>query len=263
MEGQRWLATTADLHQGFHQIRLAPQCRPYTAFTVPGLHAKEGHLQFVCAPFGLSVMPTYFHEVVGQAIGDMHYGSKGLVEATAAEQRPVASHYIDDTFVSTIDSFEGHLAAVHKVFKRLEAVGFGARVDKVEFAKPELGMLGWTVAEGRITTDRSKLEKLIGNIGGKDDRLRDKKDVMSALGAINFYRSMIPNAGGLSAPLYNLTKKGAFENESDWTPVHSAALRALKRELLSDRFLAVPQEDRGFILATDASAHSGAAVLHS
>jgi site-specific DNA-cytosine methylase/exonuclease III len=262
MEGQSWLATTADLHQGFHQIRLAPQCRPYTAFTVPGLHAKEGHLQFVCAPFGLSVMPTYFHEVVGQAIGDLHYGSKGLVEATnAAAQRPVASHYIDDTFVSTIDSFEGHIAAVHKVFKRLEAVGFGARVDKVEFAKPQLGMLGWTVAEGRITTDRSKVAKLIGNIGGDEDRLRDKKDVMSALGAINFYRSMIPNAGGLSAPLYNLTKKGAFENESDWTPGHSAALRALKRALLSDRFLAVPQEDRGFILATDASAHSGAAVL--
>ena len=69
-----WRATTADLLQGFHQIPLDKTVRPLTAFTVPGLHTKEGHLQYTCAPFGLSVLPTFFHEAVGQALGDIHFG---------------------------------------------------------------------------------------------------------------------------------------------------------------------------------------------
>ena len=84
---------------------------------------------------------------------------------------------------------------------------------------------------------------------------------MAALGALNFYRTVIPNAAGISAPLYQLTRKGAFQSESDWTPVHSAALRALKEALVADHFLAVPQEHEEFYLVTDASVHSGAAVL--
>ena len=255
-----WLATTCDLVQGFHQITLAPEVRPLTAFTIPGLHTEEGHLQFVCAPFGLSVMPTYFHEMVGRAIGDLHYGHMGSAEG---EEKviPVASHYIDDTYVSTLDTFEGHLAAVRSVFKRLEAVGFGARVDKVEFAQSRLGMLGWAVEEGKIRTDQHKAHKLVSEVGGLEHRLREKKDVMAALGALNFYRTVIPNAAGISAPLYQLTRKGAFQSESDWTPVHSAALRALKEALVADHFLAVPQEHEEFYLVTDASVHSGAAVL--
>jgi hypothetical protein len=35
---------------------------------------------------------------------------------------------------------------------------------------------------------------MVQEIGGAEHRLRDRKDVLSALGAINFYRSMIPNA---------------------------------------------------------------------
>ena len=120
----------------------------------------------------------------------------------SATGRLVASHYIDDCYVSTLDTFENHLEAVRSVFKRLEAVGFGARVDKVEFVQTELQMLGWRVTEGRVTTDRSKVYKIIKEIGGIQDELVDRKDVMSALGALNFYRSMIPNARGISAPLY-------------------------------------------------------------
>ena len=272
-----WLATTCDLVQGFHQITLAPECRPYTAFTIPGLHAKEGHLQFVCAPFGLSVMPTYFHEMVGQAIGDLHYGSHQAAllhgkdagdqttsthkEADLGRARPVAAHYIDDTYASTLDTFEGHLQAVRAVFQRLEKVGFGARADKVEFAKKKLSMLGWSVEEGKITSDNEKAGKLVRDVGGIDNVLVDRKDVMSALGALNFYRALIPNAAGISAPLYQLTKKEAFLHPEDWTPTHSAALKALKESLLGDYFLAVPQEHKEFYLITDASVHSGAAVL--
>ena len=267
-----WLATTADLLQGFHQMRLAPECRPLTAFTVPGLHTKEGRLQFVCAPFGLAVMPIYFHECVGQALGDLRYGNiRGLKPGDDKLQIPgqktnplgyqVVSHYIDDIITSTCDTFEDHMRAVELVFERLEAVGFGARVDKVEFAKPRLDMLGWSVSAGQIRTNDFKVKKMIDEIGGPECRLRDKKEVQSALGALNFYRSVIPNAGSIAAPLYKLTKKGAFENAEDWTTIHTAALAALKTALLKDTFLAVPRENEEFILVTDASVHSGAAVL--
>jgi hypothetical protein len=45
------------------------------------------------------------------------------------------------------------------VFKRLELAGFGARVDKMEFAQTELTMLGWRVRAGQVTTDKSKSPK--------------------------------------------------------------------------------------------------------
>ena len=85
--GRIWLATTADLCQGFHQLRIAPECRPLTAFTIPGVHTKEGHLQFACCPFGLSTLPTPFHQVVGQAIGDMHYGDLSIGKDRGAAQK--------------------------------------------------------------------------------------------------------------------------------------------------------------------------------
>ena len=69
-----WLATTADLVQGFMQIPIAPECKGVTAFTVPGLHTPEGHLQYKKLPFGLSTVQTWFHAQVGNAIGDLHYG---------------------------------------------------------------------------------------------------------------------------------------------------------------------------------------------
>ena len=167
---KKWLATTADLCQGFHQLRIAPECRPLTAFTIPGVRTKEGHLQFVCAPFGLSTLPTHFHQVVGDAIGDLHYGMKDsaiggatttgennystmtpeqqwktwdLSSHEGASPRRVASHCIDDTYGSTHDTFAGHIESVRQVFKRLESVGFGARVDKVSDRRtlPQSGSL--------------------------------------------------------------------------------------------------------------------------
>jgi site-specific DNA-cytosine methylase/exonuclease III len=272
-----WLATTADLVQGFMQIPIAPECRGVTAFTVPGLHTPEGHLQYKKLPFGLSTVPTWFHAQVGKAIGDLHFGhhealldplpcadsnSSNVRPDKSVQQEACASHYLDDSYCSTYtETFEEHIEAVRATFLRLEKAGFGARVDKVEFCMSELPMLGWTVGEGKLKTDNSKVYNLVSQLGGLDDRLHNAKDVMSVLGAINFYRSAIPNAAGLSAPLYQLTKKGAFTSDADWTRVHTQALRALKRAIVADTFLAAPQENQPFYLISDASVHSGAVVL--
>ena len=291
-EKNTWYCSTTDLMAGFHQSTIAPECRDLTAFIVPGVLGEHSKLEFVKAPFGSRSMPTFFSRMVGSALSSIHFGHLAIDESTAdteafqkakivsddqlaheaaapllrdkwagTDPGKCVCHYIDDCWVVTMTTWDDHITALRHMFHRLALHGLGARVDKSEFAQTKLGVLGWQVSEGKVFADMGKVHKMIESIGGPKCILKDRAEVQTALGSTNFYRTLIPNSGGIASILYGLTKTGAFKSPSDWTPLHSAALRALKTALLSDSFLAVPDENRGFILVTDSSSHSMGAVV--
>ena len=86
----------------------------------------------------------------------------------------------------------------------------GAQADKSEFAQTKLGVLGWKVSEGKVHADMGKIHKMIDTIGGQECVLKNRGEVMTALGSVNFYRTLIPNSGGIANVLYSLTKEDAF-----------------------------------------------------
>ena len=230
-----------------------------TAFTVPGLAAEEGRLQFRVLPFGLASAPTKFNSLVASTIAELRFGHHDATQDTAC-----CTSYIDDIFVAGICTFERHLQDMDKVFGKLQAAGFGARMDKAEFCRNSISMLGWTVAEGCKSAQESKLE----SIDQLMDECKDVKDVLSMLGTVGFYRQLIPMAGDIEAPLYDLTRKGAFK-EGAWTPVHTACVSLLKHHLKKQVKLAIPRlgcdsDGKAYPpiqLATDASQYAGGAVL--
>ena len=142
---------------------------------------------------------------------------------------------IDDVFVAGICTFEQHLKDMDRVFGRLQEVGFGARMDKAEFCRNEISMLGWTIAEGYKSAQKSKLETIDNMI----DECKDVKDVLSLLGTVGFYRQLIPMVGDIEAPLYDLTRKGAWK-EGAWTPIHTACVALLKSAVKAWRLDNVP-----------------------
>ena len=92
------------------------------------------------------------------------------------------------------------------------------------------------------------------------EECKDVKDALSLLGTIGFYRQLIPMSGDIEAPLYDLTRKGAWK-EGAWTPVHTARVKLLKCHLKQQVKLTIPrlgQDPDGkqyppMQLATDAS----------
>ena len=89
---------------------------------------------------------------------------------------------------------------MNTVFERIQHAGFGARMDKAEFCRNEISMLGWTISEGTKSAQKEKLE----NIDKVLDECKDVKDVLSLLGTIGFYRQLIPMAGDIeSSTMYS------------------------------------------------------------
>ena len=260
-ENEEYWVSTVDLYAGFNQWYLSEEVKPLTAFTVPGLAAEEGRLQFRVLPFGLASAPTRFNSLVATTLAELRFCHH---EVGKDGSEACCTNYVDDVYVAGICTFAKHLEDMDLVFGRLQHAGFGARMDKGEFARHSISMLGWTIAEGHKSAQTEKLEiidKLI-------DECKDVKDVLSLLGTIGFYRQLIPMSGDIEAPLYDLTRKGAWK-EGAWTPVHTACVALLKYHLKEQVKLALPRignDPTGkpyppMQLITDASQYAGGAVL--
>ena len=107
-------------------------------------------------------------------------------------------------------------------------------MDKAELCRNEISMLGWTISEDSKAAQKEKLETIDKILG----ECKEVKDVLSPLGTVGFYRQLIPMAGDIEAPLYDLTRKGA-RKEGARTPIHSARGRLLKCRLNQEAKLAL------------------------
>ena len=260
-QDEDYWVSTVDLYAGFNQWYLSDEVKPLTAFTVPGLAAEEGRLQFRVLPFGLSSAPTRFNSLVATTLAELRFCHH---EVGKDGSEACCTNYVDDVYVAGICTFERHLKDMDLVFGRLQHAGFGARMDKAEFCRHSISMLGWTIAEGHKSAQTEKLETIDKLL----DECKDVKDVLSLLGTIGFYRQLIPMSGDIEAPLYDLTRKGAWK-EGAWTPVHTACVALLKYHLKEQVKLALPRignDPTGkpyppMQLITDASQYAGGAVL--
>ena len=77
------------IHSAYHQIKLKPESRPITAFTIPG----RGHWQFTRLPMGLSGAGATFQRLLEEIIGELE---------------PYAYNYLDDIVLAT-ETFEEHM----------------------------------------------------------------------------------------------------------------------------------------------------------
>lgn len=225
--------STLDLNQGYYQIKLKKESRPYTAFTT-----DDGHFQLTRMPMGLKTSPACFSRIMGMALGEL--------------VGKVCYVYLDDIIVYGA-TVEEHFENLEKVLKRLASVGLKIKTKKCQFFKKSVEYLGHIISGDGIRPDPAKF-----SIIEEWPVPKTVKDVQSFLGLVNYYRRFIENFADIARPLYKLTSKGA---PFLWSPECQEAFEILKHKVMTPPVLSFPNFSEPFVLQTDASDKAIGAVL--
>ena len=224
--------STLDLKDGFFQVPMHPDSAAKTA-----IYTEFGLYEFVRMPFGLKNAPAVFQRFVDMVFHDL---------------KPFTHVYIDDLIVFS-NSIADHVKHLTSVIARLAEFGLIIQERKCSFFMNCIQYLGY---EFDIDGYRP-LPRVLPQF--KDYPVPvDKKSVQKFMGAVNFYRSHIPDLATIAAPLYDLLRKGV---KFVWTASCQRAFHLLC-QILTARITLVPFRDGGdIVLQTDASSVALGAVL--
>ena len=219
--------STLDLTSGFWQMVLHPKCRPYTAFTVPGM----GQYQWVTSPMGLLGCPASFQR---------------LVEAVMQGIRNVIV-YIDDLLIHS-QNHQEHLQTLRETFARLRAHGLKANIKKCVFGSTSVSYLGFRLTPEGIKPGIDKL-KVISN----SQPPANVHEIRQFLGLCNFFRSHVRNFAQISAPLTCLTRKDSAWKSGPLPESGLKAFKELRTLLISEPIVDYPRQNRSYALIVDAA----------
>jgi transposase InsO family protein len=226
--------TALDLQSGYHQVPMAEKSKPLTAFT-----CRYGTYQFRVMPFGLTNAPATFQAWMNDIL------------------RPFLDRfvvvYLDDILIYSRTE-EEHRRHLTDVMRALEDAGARLNLAKCKFFQDQTTFLGHVVTRQGVHTDPRLVAKI-----REHPRPTSKKDVRSFLGVVNYYRRFIQGCAQISAPLYDLTDNSHAPMQ--WTDECEQAFVALKDKLATAPVLTIADENKPFVVHTDASAHAIGAVL--
>ncbi|KAJ8381237.1 hypothetical protein SKAU_G00020150 [Synaphobranchus kaupii] len=174
ISGSSWFSSL-DLRSGYWQVRLAPEAKPKTAFTI-----GQGLWQFWVMPFGLCNAPATFERLMERVL------------ATVPRSRCVV--YLDDLLVHASD-FQQALANLTDVLAAIRQAGLRLNPKKCQLLRRERAFLGHIISEQGVATDPSKVAAVRdwpvpGNVG----------ELRSFLGLASYYRCTIGALSGTSLP---------------------------------------------------------------
>ena len=220
-----------DLLKGFYQIQLDESSRDYAAFVTP-----KGLYNYTVMPFGLCNSPITFQRHMNMVLKD--------VEGVYV--------YIDDIVVPG-NTWQEHLTKLKQVFQKLKEYDITVNLAKCEFGKATVTYLGHEIGSGLV----KPLDCHIKNIQNFK-RPETKKELMSFLGSVGYYRKFCRNFSDVASPLTDLLKKNkAFE----WTEECHNAYENLKLILMSKPVVNAPCLDEPFKLFVDSSEVAAGGVL--
>lgn len=226
--------TTLDIKSAYWQIKVAPESRPLTAFTVP----NRGLFQFKRMPFGIHSAPAVWQRLIDRVIG--------------VDLEQYVFVYLDDVIVCT-PTFELHVKILQEILSRITKAGLTVNRDKCNFCKSELRYLGYVVNASGLLVDPQKVEAIL-----RIPAPKNVTEVRRIIGLASWYRRFVPNFSTITAPLTALTRKN---KQFVWDSDCEDALTKIKEHLVSAPVLACPNFDLPFVIQTDASDYGLGAIL--
>ena len=221
-----------DLRNAYHQVRIRAGDEWKTAFKTGG-----GLYEWLVMPFGLSNAPSTFMRLMNDVLRP-YCGKFAVV-------------YFDGILIysQTTAAHKGHLQII---CAKLQEEKLFANVSKCAFLRSSIDFLGFVISAAGISVDPSKTAAI-----------RDWPtptttfDVRSFHGLAQFYRRFVRNFSSLAAPLTDLLKLNRFE----WNATAERAFQQIKVALTTAPVLRLPDFDKLFDVATDASGLGIGAVL--
>ncbi|KAL2246590.1 UNVERIFIED_CONTAM: Transposon Tf2-12 polyprotein [Sesamum indicum] len=225
--------TKIDLRSGYWQVRVKEGDEAKTTVVT-----RYGAFEFLVMPFGLTNAPATFSTLMNQVL-------HGFLDEFVVV-------YLDDIVIysRTLAEHEDHL---RQVLTRLREHELYVKVSKCSFARETISFLGHIVERGRIRMDPKKVQAI--------EEWRppsDVHDLRSFLGLANYYRRFVKDYSAIARPLTDLLKKTETWN---WTPQCQVAFDDLKRAMMTDPVLALPDMSKPFLVETDASDFALGGVL--
>jgi hypothetical protein len=232
LQGASWFSCL-DLTAGYHQIRLAAEEEPKTAF-----QTHSGHYEFRVMAFGLSGAPTTFLKAMNTTLHPV--------------LRKCVLVFFDDILIYS-HSFAEHVQHVRLVLELLAKDQWQVKLSKCLFAQRQLRYLGHIISEQGVATDPVKVEAVLSWPAPVS-----VKELRSFLGLAGYYRRFVRHFSLIAKPLTDLLKKGSI---FAWTDQHQQSFEALKQAITSAPVLVLPDFAQPFVLETDASGTGVGAVL--
>lgn len=234
LNGARFFSTL-DLKAGYHQIRLAPEDVPRTAFNTP-----FGHYEYRVLPFGLTNAPATFQTVMNDILRP--YLNKFVLV------------YLDDimVFSKTAEEHEQHLRLVLQALRNNQLY---ANAKKCKLNVREVEFLGHVVSRDGLKVDPKKTQAV-----NDWPRPTDLTQLRGFLGLSNYFRRFIKDYSKVVRPLTMLTRKDT-PTPLPWPPAAAEAFQKVKEALVSPPVLKMPDFGKPFDVITDASEFCIGAIL--
>ena len=215
-----------DLSKGYWQIPMEEEDISKTAFIT-----EKGHYEFRRMPFGLVNSSATLVRILREVLDGMD----------------CTESYMDDIVIFT-QNWDEHLEEIGELCDRLARAGFTVKPSKCEFGTKNMEFLGHTIEEGgKVSLQEDNKKKI-----EEAKRPNTKKEVRAFLGLTGYYREFIPKYAEIAKVLTDLTMK-RMPNKIIWNEECESAFQELKKALISNPILRLPQIKEKFILRTDAS----------
>ena len=214
-----------DFCKGYWQIPMSESSKDLTTFV-----CANGLFRFLVMPFGLINSASSYNRMMRRLLEGLRH----------------LESYVDDVLAHT-KSWEEHLVALREFFERVRRAKLTLKPKKCQIGFDTIDFLGHTLSGDHIKPKEESIDKI-----KEMPRPKNKKQVRSFLGAVNYYRKFIPNCAEIMRPLTELTKKSA-KIVVDWNATLEKSFQDLKIALSGDPILKLPDIDEEFVVRTDAS----------
>ena len=238
LHGARYF-TKIDLRTGYHQIRIAEDDIPKTAF-----RTRYGHYEFLVMPFGLTNAPATFQQAMNDVFRDQ-LGDFVVV-------------FLDDILIYS-RTLQDHVQHVRFVLQKLRDNSFYAKHSKCDFFQKSIVYLGHLITENGVEIEPSRIEKVkLWPIP------RNIRELRSFLGFVGFLRKSIRNYSKLTTPLTDLLKGHPRKSVKpiSWNEQLDKSFETLKEHVCQAPTLLLPDPSKPFSIETDASDYAIGAVLY-
>ncbi|KAE8189965.1 hypothetical protein CF335_g6486, partial [Tilletia laevis] len=249
--------SSLDAIRGYHQLGVKTEDRWKTAFV-----CHRGLFQYKMVPFGLRTAPAVFQRLMDKVLGPLRWNQ--------------AVVYIDDSVIAT-DTMEEHLSALDTLLRSAEDVGLKFSPAKCTFAVPSLVLLGRKVSGAGVAIWQERAQAV-----EQLKRPTTLQELYHTLGLFGYYRAFIPRFAALAAPLTSLLKGWRYDTAEghtrlvntegktvtasrvpiQWDAAQQDSFDQLRHAITHPPILAHPDPTKPYILYTDASKDSFAAILH-